>query len=170
VILIGSAAAAAGGFLPPWRGGVVRDLDIVCEPEEILDLARLTGFTLHQIFPDKYLVTDTPKVIELSVYPAAAVEAIEALCGVGDVSLAAEISIECHVAPLEVVWATLVETVGCFPVPREKSTRDLEHYQSLVDARGGVTSAHLQIADFYRRRTIAQLRGAAGADPNPAEE
>ena len=162
MILIGSMAAALGGFLPPYRAGLIRDIDIVCQADELLDFARLTGLKLKQAAPDKFLVVETPRVVELTVYPDEAAAAIADLCEVEEIALSAEIRIDCHVAPLEVVWATLVETVRCIPAPRQKSLLDAAHYQALIDERGTLRGEHHDLADFYRRRTLAQLAAATG--------
>lgn len=162
MILIGSMAAALGGFLPPYRSGLVRDIDIICQAGELLELVRLTGLKLKPMGPDKFLVVDTPRVLELSVFPDAAAAAMADLCDVQEVVLSAEIRVDCHVAPLEVVWATLAETVTCLPAPREKSLLDAAHYQALVDERGSLRPEHRDLADFYRRRTLAQLAAPVG--------
>ncbi len=163
MILIGSMAAALGGFLPPYRAGLIRDIDIVCQADELLDLARLTGLKLKQVAPDKFLVVETPRVVELTVYPDDAAEAIAGLCDVAGVELSAEVRIDCHVAPLEVVWATLAGSVPCILTPRDKSLLDAAHYQALVDERGSLRPEHHDLADFYRRRTLAQLTAATGS-------
>ena len=156
MIVIGSYAALLGNFLPAYRDGLARDIDLVCSVSEFADLVSLTGFKVREIYHDKFMVVDAPRVLEINVYPDKVVERMEALCDVQRVQLTPDVDLDCYVATPEIVWATLYHRVHSTGNVREKSITDLTHYHAVVDQRGLLLPEHEALAEFYHRRIMAE--------------
>lgn len=153
-ILIGSKAALVGGFLPSWRKGNTNDTDIICTLE-------YRDCLLDALKPSSHIITtsargvmfDYPNDIHLNyeIMPDEIVSRIAALC---ETETPLFPGYSALLAPLEIVWAARVYTVGFSQRSLEKATRDAAHYDSLEKA---LEPEHLAIADIIRQRGLLNL-------------
>ena len=153
-ILIGSKAALINGYLPFWRNGSTNDTDIICSLEYRDALIAEQQPSTHLVATScRGVMFDHPKGIHLNyeVMPDDVVERIAALCS-QTTSLFPDH--EALVAPLEVVWASRVYTVGYSERSLEKAVKDAVFYDALPK---NLTDELLAIADIIRKRGLVNL-------------
>jgi len=111
MILIGSLAARARNYLPTWRKGVSfsKDIDLLGRDKDIFPsfLQRL----------DKHLVSEELYYSVVEVLDSYKIDLEDQ---------------ELLVAPIRVLWSSLVLTAGTVEAHKEKNTRDLDFYTSIV--------------------------------------
>ena len=143
-VLIGSYAALLGGFLPPWRNGVARDIDLCCAPQ---DLPRFAGDHAVEIAPGKWhCPRPSQRALEVDLTSATdgRLALMNRLCRerveIGGISVL--------VSTAQVVWAARAYTVGLNPNQQAKAVRDALWYDSLLLE---LTDEHRILADLFRR-------------------
>jgi hypothetical protein len=153
-ILIGSKAALIAGYLPYWRNGSTNDTDIICSLEYRDNLLAEQQPSTHIVSTSwRGVMFDHPKGIHLNyeIMPDEIVDRIAALCSKQTTLFPNH---DALLAPMEVVWAARVYTVGYSERSLEKAARDAAFYDALPK---NLTDEHLAIADIIRQRGLINL-------------